>query len=113
MAVGAKIGMKAISVVIGIPVGIVTKKLVERAWIAARPEDPPRKPSEPEVRWTDALGWAALSAAGVVVAELVTQRSAKATFKAITGNEPPTQPIKDDDKAKAKKAEKSKKKAKV
>jgi hypothetical protein len=106
MAVGAKIGMKAISVVIGIPVGIVTKKLVERAWIAARPEDPPRKPSEPEVRWTDALGWAALSAAGVVVAELVTQRSAKATFKALTGNEPPTQPIKDENDGKNKKAKK-------
>jgi hypothetical protein len=102
MAVGAKIGMKAISVVIGIPVGIVTKKLVERAWITARPEDPPRKPSEPQVRWSDALGWAALSAAGVVVTELVTQRGAKATFKALTGNEPPAQPVKDERKAKKK-----------
>ncbi|MDT4916608.1 MAG: hypothetical protein QOH89_1308 [Pseudonocardiales bacterium] len=89
MAVGAKVGMKLISVVIGIPVGIASKKAVERAWLAARPQDPPRKPSEPDVRWTDALGWAALSAAGVVVAQLITQSSAKATFKAITGSEPP------------------------
>ena len=94
MALGSKIGMKAISVVVGIPVGIATKKLVERAWLTARPEDPPRKPSESDVRWSDALGWAALSAAGVVAAELVTQRSAKAAFRAITGNEPPAQPVK-------------------
>jgi hypothetical protein len=89
MAVGAKIGMKLISIAIGIPVGIASKKLVEHAWLAVRPADPPRKPSEPDVRWTDALGWAAMSAAGVVVAELITQSSAKATFKALTGSEPP------------------------
>jgi hypothetical protein len=89
MAVGAKIGMKLISVAIGIPVGIASKKLVEHAWLAVRPEDPPRKPSEPDVRWKDALGWAALSAAGVVIAQLITQSSAKATYKALTGSEPP------------------------
>ncbi len=89
MAVGAKIGLKMMSVVIGIPVGIVTKKAVERTWRAARPEDPPRKPSEPEVRWADALGWAALSAVGIVIAELVTRRSAEAAYHAITGSQPP------------------------
>jgi hypothetical protein len=106
MALGSKIAIKGISLVIGIPVGIVTKKAVERAWLAARPEDPPRKPSEPDVRWTDALGWAAVSAVGIVLAELITQTSAKAAFKAITGNEPPADPVKDEDekpkKAKAK-----------
>ena len=89
MAIGAKIGIKVISIAIGIPVGIASKKAVEHAWLALRPQDPPRKPSEPDVRWTDALGWAALSAAGVVVAQLITQSSAKAAFKAITGSEPP------------------------
>jgi hypothetical protein len=89
MAVGGKIGLKAMSIVIGIPVGIVTKKAVERAWIAARPTDPPRKPSEPDVRWADALGWAALSAVGIVVAELITRRSAGVAYHAITGSQPP------------------------
>jgi hypothetical protein len=112
MALGSKIAIKGISIVIGIPVGIATKKGVERAWLAVRPEDPPRKPSEPDVRWTDALGWAAISAAGIVLAELVTQRSAKAAFRAITGNEPPVQPVKDEDK-KADKKKKAKAKAKV
>jgi hypothetical protein len=103
MGFGSKIAIKGMSIVIGIPVGIVTKKVVERAWLTARPEDPPRKPSEPDVRWTDALGWAALSAAGVVIAELITQTSAKAAFRAITGNEPPAQPVKDEDKKAEKK----------
>jgi hypothetical protein len=89
MAMGSKVGMKVMSIVIGIPVGIVTKKVVERTWTTVRPEDPPRKPAEPDVRWVDALGWAALSAVGIVVAELVTRRSAEVAFKAITGNQPP------------------------
>jgi Protein of unknown function (DUF4235) len=91
MAFAAKVGVKAMSIVIGIPIGIASKKAVEHAWLALRPEDPPRKPSEPDVRWADALGWAALSAVGIVVAELITQSAAKAAFKALTGNEPPRQ----------------------
>ena len=89
MAAGAKVGMKVISVVIGIPVGIVTKKLVERTWSVARPEDPPRKPSDADVRLVDAAGWAALSAVGIVIAELVTRRSTEVAYQAITGNPPP------------------------
>jgi len=108
MAFGSKIAIKGISVIIGIPVGIATKKAVERAWLTARPDDPPRKPSEPDVRWTDAVGWAALSAVGIVLAELITQTSAKAAFRAITGNEPPAQPVKDENKKDEKKKAKAK-----
>jgi hypothetical protein len=86
---GAKFGIKVIGMVIGIPVSIATRKLVEGAWHAARPEDPPRKPSEHGVRWADAVAWGALSAAGVVVADLVTRRGAEATYRVVTGNEPP------------------------
>jgi Protein of unknown function (DUF4235) len=89
MAAGAKIGIKVMSVVIGIPVGIGTKKAVERVWIAVRPEDPPRKPTESDVRWADAIAWAALSAIGIVVADLLTRRSAEAAFRAITGKQAP------------------------
>jgi hypothetical protein len=109
MAAGAKIGVRLIAMVIGIPVSIATRKLVESAWHAARPEDPPRKPSEAGVRWADAVAWGAMSAAGVVVADLVTRRSAEATYRVVTGNEPP--PLK---KSKAeKKAAASRKKAGV
>lgn len=87
--VAGKIGMKILTIALGIPVGIATKKIVERVWAMARPDDPPRKPSERGAMWTDAMGWAALSAAGVVAAEFATRRGAEKTFRAITGNAPP------------------------
>lgn len=89
MAAGARIGVRLIASVIGVPVSIVTRKLVEGAWHAARPGDPPRRPSEGGVRWVDAVAWGAMSAAGVVVADLVSRRSAEATYRVVTGNEPP------------------------
>ena len=84
-----KLGFKLVSVAVGIPVGIATRKLVERLWVAARPDDPPRKPTDPEVSWADAMGWAALSAAGVAIAELVTTKGASSVWRAVTGSEPP------------------------
>jgi hypothetical protein len=89
MAAGAKIGIKVIGIMIGIPVSIATRKAVERVWAKTHPDDPPRKPSEAGVRWVDAITWGALSAAGVVVADLATRRGAEATYRAVTGNEPP------------------------
>lgn len=89
MAVGARLGLNVMTAIIGIPVGILTKKAIERAWLAARPGNPPRKPYEADVQWVDAVGWAVLSAAGVVVADLITRRSAQATYRALTGSEPP------------------------
>jgi uncharacterized protein DUF4235 len=89
MAAGAKIGMKLMSIVIGIPVGIATKKVVERTWVAVRPDDPPRKPTEADVHWSDAVSWAALSAVGIVLAELITRRSSEVAYRTLTGSEPP------------------------
>ncbi|WP_375477123.1 DUF4235 domain-containing protein [uncultured Jatrophihabitans sp.] len=95
MAAGAKIGIKVISIVIGIPVGIATRKIVEKAWETARPEAPPRKPTDADVHWSDAVAWGALSAVGIVVADLLTRRSAEAAYSAITGNAaPPPKPSK-------------------
>jgi len=110
MAVAAKVTIKAMSIVIGIPVSIATKKAVERVWSAARPEQPPRKATESGVRWDDAIAWGALSAISIVVADLVTRRSAEAAYRALTGNEPPVKADKAGKAAKklAKASEKSK-----
>ncbi len=89
MAAGAKIGIKVLSVVIGIPVGMATRNLVERAWAAAGDASRARKPSEDGVQLADAIAWGALSAVGIVVADLITRRSAEAAYSAITGNPPP------------------------
>jgi hypothetical protein len=88
--VAGRIGLKLMTIAVSIPVGIATKKVIERAWATARPEDPPRKSSDPEVRWTDAVAWAAISAAGVVAADLIARRGAESLWRTLTGSEPPT-----------------------
>ena len=87
--IAGKAGWRVVTIAIGIPVGIVTKKAVERAWIAARPTDPPRRAKDPNVRWTDALAWAAISGIGVAVAELVTTKGAATVWRSLVGAEPP------------------------
>lgn len=89
MAAGAKIGVKLLTIVIGIPVGIATRQLVERAWAATGDADRARKPTEEGVQLADAVAWGALSAVGIVVGDLVTRRSAEAAFRALTGNPAP------------------------
>jgi hypothetical protein len=84
-----KLGFKLVSIAVGIPVGILARKAVGKAWLAARPNDPPRTLDDGEVSWGDALGWAALSAAGVAAAELVTIKGAGAAWRLLTGSPPP------------------------
>ena len=88
-SIANKAGWRIVTIVVGIPVGILTKKGVERAWAAARPGDPPRKAKDPEARWGDVLGWAALSAVGVAVAELLTTKGAAKVWRSLVGTEPP------------------------
>lgn len=101
--VAGKISLKIMTIAIAIPVGIVTKKAVERVWSAARPEGTPREPKEADVRWGDALAWGLLSAAGVVVADLISRRSAESAYRALTGSEPPA-PVSKTEKARRKAA---------
>jgi hypothetical protein len=84
-----KIGFKLVTVAVSIPVGILARKGVERLWLAARPGDPPHAPTEPGVSWTDAIGWAALSAIGIAAAELITLKGASEVWRTLTGSEPP------------------------
>jgi hypothetical protein len=89
MSAGAKISVKVLTLAIGIPVGIVTRKLVERTWQATGPGSRPRKPTEDGVAFADAVAWGALSAVGIVVADMITRRSAEAAYEMISGNPAP------------------------
>jgi hypothetical protein len=100
-----KIVLKILTIAISIPVTRAVAKVIERAWLAARPDNPPRTPTDAEVRWADALAWAALSAAGIVVAKLITQRGAESAYRAVLGTPPPRARRKSEKKAE-KKAEK-------
>jgi Protein of unknown function (DUF4235) len=88
-----RLGWRLTTIAVGIPVGIATKKIIEKAWAAARPGDPPRAPRDPDATWGDALGWAALSALGVAIAQLVTTKSAASVWRKLVGAEPPVKAI--------------------
>ena len=91
-AVG-KLGWRITTLAVGIPVGIATKKVIEKAWVAARPGNPPRMAKDPDATWGDAVGWAVVSAIGVAVAQLVTTKSAASLWRRLVGAEPPIKAI--------------------
>jgi hypothetical protein len=85
---GGKISMKILTIAMGIPIGIVTRKVVEKVWVAAGPKDEKKSESE-GAQWADAIGWAALTAAGMAVADLATRKAAQETYRTVFGLEPP------------------------
>lgn len=87
--IGSKLAWKLVTVAISIPVGIATKKGVEGAWRALRPNDPPHKPNDPDASWKDAVTWATISAVGVAVAQLATTKGASTIWRNLIGSEPP------------------------
>ncbi len=90
--VAGRLTMKLLTVAVGIPVGIASKKVVARAWTALRPADPPHSPDQRDARWLDAIGYAALASAVAVGAKLVTRKGAEETYRTLTGLEPPPPP---------------------
>jgi hypothetical protein len=84
-----KIGIKVLSIVVGVPVGIATRKAVARLWVAFRPEQPAHSVKDREARWADVMGYAALAGAGGVAAKLLTRKGAETTYRKLLGLEPP------------------------
>lgn len=85
---GAKITMKLMTIAIGIPIGIATRKLVEKVWVAAGP-DRPRTASDDGVQWADAIAWAALTGVGMAIADVATRKAASEAYRTLVGSEPP------------------------
>jgi hypothetical protein len=90
--VAGKLVMRVLTVVLGIPIGIATKKLVARAWVALRPHDPAHDVKDRNAFWADTMGYAALAAAGSAGAKLLTRRGAEQTYRVLLGVEPPPPP---------------------
>lgn len=102
--VGGKIALKIVTVAVSIPIGIATRKAVERIWVAAGP-DRPRRASDDGVAWADAIGWAVLTGAGMAVADLLTRKGAEEVYRTVLGVEPPPGAIKPKASKKVAKAE--------
>jgi hypothetical protein len=86
--VAGKIGIKVLTIAVGIPVGIATRKAVERIWVAAGP-DRPRRATDDGVQWADAISWAALTAVAMAVADLVTRKGAEEVYRTAFAKTPP------------------------
>jgi hypothetical protein len=85
----SKILFRVLSLIIAIPVGRLVSKLVEKAWVAARPGDPPKDPKKADTGWGDAITWAAISGIGIALSKLLTTKGAAGAWKAIIGTPPP------------------------
>jgi hypothetical protein len=83
-----KVSMKLVTVAVGIPIGIVVRKVVEQIWIATGPNRP-HHATDRQVQWADAISWAALTGVGMAVADLLTRKSAEEVYRALLGAEPP------------------------
>jgi hypothetical protein len=90
---GGKISMKVLTIALSIPIGIATRKVVETVWVAAGPKDEEKVKSE-GTQWADAIGWAALTAIGMAVADLATRKAAQETYRTVFGIEPPKGKVK-------------------
>lgn len=84
-----KLTYRLVGMAFAIPTGYVIKKGLDAAWRRSRGSEPPRDPTAPDVTWSDALVWAAISGLGVAAGQLIANRGAGAAYRALTGREPP------------------------
>ncbi|HEX3900518.1 MAG TPA: DUF4235 domain-containing protein [Mycobacteriales bacterium] len=84
-----KLGHKVMSGVGAAATAAVARKVLTSGWKRATGNEPPADPANPDVRWREAAGWAAASAAVVAVARLLAQRRVAATWRRASGVLPP------------------------
>jgi hypothetical protein len=84
-----KLGHKVLSGLGAAVMATVARKALTSGWKTATGNEPPSDPANPDVKWREAAGWAAASAAVVAVARLVAQRRVAATWRRASGVLPP------------------------
>lgn len=87
--IAGKLGWKVVTMIFAIPISMAVRKIIEKAWTKARPNDPPRDPASPGTTWLDALAWAAVSGVGVAAGRVLASRGAASAWRGLTGSEPP------------------------
>ncbi len=87
----SKVLYRVLAVAVAIPVGRAVKKLIEHAWTAARPGDPPKDPKKVDTGWPDAITWAAISGVGSAAGALLTAKGTAGLWRAVFGVDPPGQ----------------------
>jgi hypothetical protein len=98
--------MKILVMLLSIPISRVIEKVVTKAWRAARPGDPATDANNPTAKAADAIGYAALTAAAGVAAQLLTRKASEKSYEKLMGQPPPPPPPSKAEKKAAKKADK-------
>jgi hypothetical protein len=104
----ARLLFRLIASVVAIPIGRAVTTGTRKAWLKARPNDPPKDPKRMDTRWQDALIWAGLTGLGTAVAQLMSTKGADTVWRAITGTPSPQPKVKESKKDKARKKDKAK-----
>jgi Protein of unknown function (DUF4235) len=86
---GGKLGYKLLATAGAAVATAVARKVLDSGWKRATGKEPPADPTHPDVRWHEAVGWAAASAAGLAAAKLFAQRRVAATWRRASGVLPP------------------------
>lgn len=92
-----KLGWKLTALAFAVPMGFAARKAVAAGWRAVRHDDPPEHGADHTAGWGETLAWAALSGMALAAAELVAARGAAATWRSLTGAEPPGHDDAEDD----------------
>lgn len=85
---GKGIGWKAASAGAGLLAAMAANTAMNAAWHGVRHEEPPLNPVAHDVKWRDALLWAALIGLAVGAAQLVARRGAAEGWRAFFGKYP-------------------------
>lgn len=80
---------RVLGVAFAVPVSYAVRRGLRATWRRSRGSEPPAQPGAPGTDWREAVVWAAASAAGITVGELVANRGAARVYRALTGSNPP------------------------
>jgi hypothetical protein len=83
---------RAVSTTSGVVAGLIAKRLIRRAYVAARGEDADSAfdPSSARFSWPNALLWALAAGIGLVTAKMVSDRVVAIGWRVATGASPPS-----------------------
>ena len=80
---------KLLGFAFAIPAGFAVRKVLDKVWMGARGDAPPKNPAAPGTNWVEALAWAAASGIAIAIGRMVAARGAAGVYKKLTGKLPP------------------------
>jgi Protein of unknown function (DUF4235) len=88
----SKVMYRILLLLVAIPVAKAMNRLINMAWRAARPDNPPHNPKRRNTRFADAVAWSAITGVGWATTKLVTSKATAEVWRVVIGTEPPGTP---------------------